>query len=186
MNKTIKACVGATLGVAGCAFATLSNAQSSITLYGVVDVGVNYSSNTQTGIGANGAPKGASQVYMADGLAGGKMGSRWGLRGSEDLGDGTHAVFALENGCSINNGAFAQGGAEFGRQAWVGLENDRLGTVSLGRQYEFTTEYVGVLSSVTSFAGEFGTHPGNVDGLLNIRRVNYALKYQSPDHANTD
>ncbi|MGB8420508.1 MAG: porin [Paraburkholderia sp.] len=167
--------------MAGCTFATLGNAQSSITLYGVVDVGINYSSNTQTGVSARGAPKGASQVYMADGLAGGKMGSRWGLRGSEDLGDGTHAVFALENGFSINNGAFAQGGAEFGRQAWVGLENDRFGTVLLGRQYEFTTEYVGVLSSVTSFAGEFGTHPGNVDGLLNIRRVNNALKYQSPD-----
>lgn len=181
MDNTLKTCVGATLVVTGCAFASVSNAQSAITLYGVVDVGINYSSNTQTGVSANGTPTGGRQIYMADGLAGGKMGSRWGLRGSEDLGDGTRAVFTLENGFSINNGAFAQGGAEFGRQAWVGMENNRFGTISLGRQYEFTTEYVGALSSVAAFAGVFGTHPGNVDGLLNIRRGNNAVKYQSPD-----
>jgi predicted porin len=181
MNTILKHCSMTAIASLGFMLVQSSFAQSAVTLYGVIDLGVNYSSNTQTGLNAGGKPLGHSQTYMADGLNGGKMGSRWGLRGSEDMGDGMHAVFALENGFAANTGAFAQGGAEFGRQAWVGLTSDRLGTLSLGRQYEFTTEYVGVLSAVTSLGGEFSTHPGNVDGMLNVRRTNNSVKYQSAD-----
>ncbi|NML33858.1 porin [Paraburkholderia antibiotica] len=171
----------AAVAAVGLAIASSAHAQSSVTLYGVADIGINYSSNTQTSVGANGVPVGHSQTFIADGLNAGKMGSRWGILGKEDLSAGLQAVFNLENGFSMANGTFAQGGAEFGRQAWVGLKSDTLGMLSAGRQYEFTTEYVGVLSAVTTFGGEFSTHPGNADGLLNIRRVNNALKYQSPD-----
>ncbi|MDE1180960.1 porin [Paraburkholderia sp.] len=181
MNTILKCCSTAAIVSLGLSLVQSSYAQSSVTLYGVVDAGINYSSNTQTGLGASGKPVGHRQTYMADGLNGGKMGSRWGIRGSEDLGAGMRAVFTLENGFAVNSGAFAQGGAEFGRQAWVGLASDTAGTVTLGRQYEFTTEYVGVLSAVTSFGGEFSTHPGNVDGLLNVRRTNNAIKYESVD-----
>ncbi|MFM0502927.1 porin [Paraburkholderia caffeinilytica] len=173
--------IRAAVAAVALAVAAQSHAQSAVTLYGVVDIGINYSSNTQTSVGANGVPVGHRQVYVADGLNAGKMGSRWGLRGKEDLGGGLEAIFNLENGFSMANGAFAQGGAEFGRQAWVGLKSNKLGTLSAGRQYEFTTEYVGALSAVTTFGGEFSTHPGNVDGLLNIRRANNSVKYQSPD-----
>jgi predicted porin len=173
--------VRATVACVALVVAAQSHAQSSVTLYGVVDIGINYSSNTQTSVGANGVPVGHRQVFMSDGLNAGKMGSRWGLRGKEDLGGGLAAIFTLENGFSMANGAFAQGGAEFGRQAWVGLKSDKYGTLTAGRQYEFTTEYVGALAAVTQFGGEFSTHPGNADGLLNVRRANNSVKYQSPD-----
>jgi hypothetical protein len=63
------------------------------------------------------------------------QGSRWGMRGTEDLGGGLKAIFLLENGFDASTGKLWQGGLEFGRQAWVGLSSARLGTVSLGRQY---------------------------------------------------
>ena len=49
------------------------------------------------------------------------QGSRWGLKGTEDLGGGLKAIFQLENGFDVNNGKLGQGGLLFGRQAYVGL-----------------------------------------------------------------
>ena len=83
-------------------------AQSSVTLYGVIDQGINYTNNS----GGN------SLVEMASGHV---QGSRFGLRGSEDLGGGTKAIFQLENGFSADTGRLGQGGRMFGRQAYVGL-----------------------------------------------------------------
>jgi predicted porin len=60
--------------------------------------------------------------------------SRFGVRGSEDLGDGLHAIFTLESGIAMTNGSLQQGGRLFGRQAFVGLESNRYGTLMLGRQ----------------------------------------------------
>src|ERR1700761_3641177 len=95
------------------------HAQSNIALYGVVDLGITYTNSAQTGkAGTN--PVGASQVALTDAHATGLSGSRWGLRGSEDLGGGTKAIFVLENGFNANTGTLAQGGAEFGRQSYVG------------------------------------------------------------------
>ncbi|MDQ3058125.1 MAG: porin [Pseudomonadota bacterium] len=97
-----------------------SMAQSSVTLYGIADVFV-------------GSKKvnGLSQAVVD---SGGLNGSRWGLKGSEDLGGGLKAVFVLESGFDISTGAQQQG-ALFGRQAFVGLNSDSFGSVSLGRQY---------------------------------------------------
>lgn len=133
MNLKLRAL---TLFVAGTAAAPCF-AQSKVTLFGLIDEGFNYLSNAQTARPASG-PVGHSQYSLQDGATGGLGGSRWGLRGEEDLGGGLAAIFQLENGYSINNGALAQGGAEFGRQAWVGLRHD-FGTVTLGRQYERTS-----------------------------------------------
>jgi len=110
-------------------------AQSTVTLYGVVDMNVEFANH----IGAvptatNGFNPGASNnVYRLD--SGGLSGSRWGLRGSEDLGSGLKGVFVLESGFSADNGTMQQGGRLFGRQAFVGLQKEGLGQVSLGRQY---------------------------------------------------
>src|SRR5690606_21557206 len=60
--------------------------------------------------------------------------SAWGLRGSENLGDGLTAVFTLESGFNPGTGASNQGGRLFGRQAFVGLKGD-WGQVAFGRQY---------------------------------------------------
>jgi predicted porin len=68
--------------------------------------------------------------------SGGNVGSLFGLKGSEDLGNGLKADFAVENGFNVNNGTFlADSTAMFYRQSWVGLSNEKYGFVRLGRQY---------------------------------------------------
>jgi predicted porin len=161
--------------------AASSHAQSSVTLYGIIDAGVNYISNVQTGRSASGL-QGSQQYSFQDGATGGIRGSRWGLRGTEDLGGGLDAIFVLENGFSITNGALAQGGAEFGRQAYVGMQSS-YGTVTLGRQYDSVVDFIQPFLSGASWAGYFGAHAGDVDNTLNTRRINNSVKFTSLDYA---
>ncbi|MGH8783237.1 porin, partial [Paraburkholderia sp.] len=102
-------------------------AQSSVTLYGILDTGVEYVSH------ANAAGNG---VVRMPGITG-EIPSRWGLRGSEDLGGGYKAVFNLENGFNTRGGDVNQGGRLFGRQAWVGIASP-YGQLSFGRVYTMT------------------------------------------------
>lgn len=98
-------------------------AQSSVTLYGVVDTSLRYTTN------ANAA--GSSKIEVN---AGSLQGNRWGLRGVEDLGGGLSTIFVLESGFNVDTGALGQNGLLFGRQAYLGLDG-KLGTITLGRQY---------------------------------------------------
>jgi predicted porin len=161
--------------------AATSHAQSSVTLYGIIDAGLNYVSNAQTGRSASGL-QGSQQYSFQDGATGGIRGSRWGLRGTEDLGGGLKAIFVLENGFSITNGALAQGGAEFGRQAYVGMQSP-YGNATAGRQYDSIVDYIQPFLSGASWAGYFGAHAGDVDNTLNTRRVNNSIKFTSVDYA---
>jgi predicted porin len=106
-----------------------AHAQNSVTLYGLIDEGVNFTNNAGSGSAGNAA------------------GSRWGVRGSEDLGSGLSAIFRLEGGFNASNGEFGQEGRLFGRQAYVGLQSDRYGTLTLGRQYDPTVD---LFSSITA------------------------------------
>jgi len=124
------------------AFATAANAQSSVTLYGVVDLPIEYNNHLAPGlnpanVNASGIPQslpgGGSRVGLQTG--GGLSGSRWGLRGTEDLGGGLKALFVLESGFGLDDGKSQQGGRLFGRQAFVGMQSDTLGRVTFGRQY---------------------------------------------------
>jgi predicted porin len=166
--------VGAIIAMA----AANAHAQSSVTLYGLIDTGINYTSSAQTGRNPDGSLKGQSLINMTDGATR-SYGSRWGLRGAENLGDGLAAIFTLENGFNVGNGALGQGGAMFGRQAFVGLKSSRLGAVTVGRQYDSQADFVSNYS-VFSIAALSGTAPGDVDGLGHTRRVNNAIKYVSP------
>ena len=115
-------------------------AQSSVTLYGILDTALIYGNNektTKAGVGHSG-------VEMD---SGGISGSRFGFRGSEDLGGGLSAVFDLEDGFSSANGKLSNSGDLFGRQAFVGLSSSQYGTVTLGRRYAFMSEYVSPLSA---------------------------------------
>ncbi|MFM0220704.1 porin [Paraburkholderia dipogonis] len=99
-------------------------AQSSVTLYGLIDTGVEYVSH------ANSA---GDHVVRMPAISG-ELPSRWGIRGAEDLGGGWKAIFTLENGFNTRAGDIGQGGRLFGRQAWVGLEGP-WGALTFGRQY---------------------------------------------------
>ncbi|SAL00186.1 outer membrane protein (porin)-like protein [Caballeronia arationis] len=104
-----------------------AHAQSSVTLYGVVDAALSYQTNTN--------PAGKSTFALQQGNEGFLSGSRFGFLGKEDLGNGWHAGFTLENGFLINSGKLDQQGQLFGRQAFVKLGNDTYGDLALGRQY---------------------------------------------------
>jgi predicted porin len=108
----------------GVSVSIAAHAQSSIALYGILDSGVEYVSHA--------AKLGSGSLFRVN--SGNRINSRWGLTGKEDLGGGTRAIFTLESGIAINNGTLQQGGRLFGRQAFVGIETDRYGSVMAGRQ----------------------------------------------------
>jgi len=170
MKKNLMAV--ALLGV----LASAAHAQSSVTLYGLIDVGITYTNSQLTSQG------GRSNVQLTSGPV---DGSRWGLRGAEDLGGGLKAIFTLENGFNVNNGTLGQGGREFGRQAFVGLSSIDFGSVTLGRQYDSMVDYVGPLALTgTQYGGTHFAHPFNNDNLNNNSfSINNSIKYQSVNYA---
>ena len=111
--------------------------------------------------------------------SGNTYGSRWGLKGSEDLGGGLKTVFQIENGFSLATGAAGQGSREFGRKAIVGLSDDNYGSVTLGRQYDPIVDVVQPLTEDAYFGGTFAT-PGDADNYDNSARVSNSVKYVSP------
>jgi len=123
------------------AFSSAANAQTSVTLYGVIDMSVNYTTHQNAAgdhvlsLGDSGAASGADDAGQ-----GALSGSRWGLKGEEDLGNGTKAIFKLESGFTANNGQSDQQGQLFGRQAYVGLSGSEAGTLTFGRQYGTMTD----------------------------------------------
>ncbi|WP_244816943.1 porin [Caballeronia sp. Lep1P3] len=153
------------------ALASSAHAQSSVTLYGIIDAGISYANNSATRTGSDHIFK------YDDGVA---QGSRWGLRGSEDLGGGLKAIFTLENGFNSGTGALGQGGAEFGRQAYVGLAKNDVGSLTFGRQYSFSTDYLGSAYSIggQTVAGNYAYHINDVDQLTSSR-INNAVKFSS-------
>ncbi|MFL9896329.1 porin [Paraburkholderia sp. RL17-381-BIF-C] len=151
-------------------FAVPVFAQSSVTLYGVVDEGFNYTNNVG----------GKHDYELQSGYA---QGSRWGLKGAEDLGGGTKAIFQLENGFNLNNGRLGQGGLLFGRQAYVGVSNATFGTITLGRQYDSVVDYLAQTTANGNWAGYLFSHPFDNDNTDNSFRVNNTVKYASPDFA---
>ncbi|HEV3432212.1 MAG TPA: porin [Paraburkholderia sp.] len=153
------------------AFATAAHAQSSVTLYGLIDAGLTYSS----------AQKGHATYQATSGTV---NGSRFGLRGAEDLGGGLKAIFTLENGFNIDNGNMGQKSRLFGRQAFVGLASDQFGAVTLGRQYDSVVDYLAPLSNTgTQFGGTIAAHPFDNDNLNNSIRFNNTIKYSSINYA---
>jgi predicted porin len=108
------------------ALAIASSAHAQVTLYGVLDGGVRYSS----GLTAANAASDASTTSVGSGI---NTTSRFGFRGSEDLGGGLRATFNLESGILVDTGAQANATKLFDRAATVGLQGS-FGQVTLGRQ----------------------------------------------------
>jgi len=131
-----------------------AHAQSSVTLYGVADMNVEFANHVGTVPSAankfNAGP--SNSVYRMD--SGGLSGSRWGLRGSEDLGNGMKSVFVLESGFNLDTGTSQQSSRLFGRQAYVGVQSTQFGQVTFGRQY--TSMFEGLANFVpAAFATQY-------------------------------
>jgi predicted porin len=155
------------LPLAGAVVSSSASAQSSVTLYGVVDNAFAYVSNQN----------GHSNFYMSQGNL---QASKFGLLGAEDIGGGTKAIFRLESGFNSLTGAQSSAGYMFNRQAYVGLANDRYGTVTLGRQYTPYFQMVGGLGPTGVLTGATGAHPGDIDALDTTLRFNNSVTYLSP------
>ncbi|PTB20256.1 porin [Trinickia symbiotica] len=151
-------------------FAAPAFAQNSVALYGVIDEGFDYTNNV----------RGSHNYELQSGFA---QGSRWGLKGAEELGGGLKAVFQLENGFNVSNGRLAQGGLMFGRQAYVGLSSNRFGTLTVGRQYDSVVDFLAQTTANGNWAGLMFSHPFDNDNTDNTFRVNNTVKYMSPDWA---
>lgn len=124
MKKTLiaLAALGAMAGVA--------HAQSTVTLYGLLDANIqSYKTNVVVGTGAGATVQSIRQTRIE---SGGLNGSRWGMRVKEDIGGGMAIVGNLESGFSLDTGASAQGGLLFGRRANVGVSSG-FGTLTIGR-----------------------------------------------------
>lgn len=139
-------------------------AQSSVTLYGVVDAGLTYANKVPNGNGG-----GSSRVGLD---SGGLSGSRWGLRGVEDLGGGLKGIFNLESGFTIDDGKSAQGGRLFGRNAYVGLQG-QWGQLTLGRQQNLLYDF-SLIYDPMAIASRYGL--ANQDAFFSGRADN-AVKY---------
>ena len=140
----------AAVSLATCAGAAL--AQSSVTLYGVLDTNIEYV-NKMSSIapGSAGYPgPAASRVALSSGAL---SGSRWGLRGEDDLSGGNKALFVLESGFGVDDGKLQQGGRLFGRQAFVGLDTG-FGKFTFGRQYTAIFDTLANFSS-TAYATQY-------------------------------
>jgi len=152
-----------------------AHAQSTMTLYGILDEGLMINTNAKNVV--NGKNVGGRQ-FSVDSNAG-TQGSRWGMRGAEDLGGDTTAIFVLESGINVSTGAFGQGGTAFGRQAYVGLASNSLGSVTLGRQYDSINDYVGNYGFAAAYGGSTTEHPGDLDNVNHTFRANSTIKYAS-------
>lgn len=98
---------------------------ADVTLYGVVDYGLQY-----THVDSDKANTDAVDNFQLS--SGNQSGARFGLKGSEDLGNGVKAGFHLENGFSADTGSLAQNSRLFGREARLYV-NGAFGEVAFGR-----------------------------------------------------
>lgn len=142
----------AALAIAALAACTSSAwAQSSVTLYGIVDSAVRYLSNNN-----------GSQKQL---VPGGMSESRLGVNVTEDMGGGLKALVNLEH--RFNSDTGTQSATEFWRQSWVGLQSNDFGQIRLGRQYNvlfdvYTSTYASFRYSpyIEAYKPEIGLSAG--------------------------
>ncbi|MFM0740215.1 porin [Paraburkholderia xenovorans] len=159
--------------VAISSLASTAHAQSSVTLYGLIDAGLMYT---------NSVKRGASSGPLFQATSGNINGSQFGVRGREELGGGLNAVFALENGFNVLSGKLGQDNRLFGRLAFVGIGSSQFGTTSIGRQYDEGVDDVAPLSAEAPFFGKMGfAHPFDNDNLDDSLRIGNSIKYTSPN-----
>ncbi|MCU9951936.1 porin [Burkholderia sp. BKH01] len=162
-----KAYLTAEVALAASLAAGTAHAQSSVTLYGAMDMGVNFTSNAQ-----------GSHAFAM--VSGNTQESMFGMKGTENLGGGLSALFTLESGFNGSNGQSNEGGRLFGRNAYVGLASTQAGTLTLGRQTDATVDLWAPFTGAGGAIGDFAAHPFDNDNADTSFRPNNTIKYVSP------
>jgi len=140
----------------------VASAQSSVTLYGIVDAGIAHEDT--------GATNGSRSVLNS----GNQSTSRFGFKGSEDIGNGLKAVYNLEAGYNVDTGA--GDAALFGRRAVVGLEGS-FGSVVLGREYTPVAD----VAAATDINGQgfYGSNLSSFAAGRLTRRISNSVNFRS-------
>ena len=159
-------------------FAGIAHAESSVTLYGIIDAGYGYQGSEAKFKGGTAAQNGKVSNDSFGARSSTRSGTRWGIKGGEDLGNGTSAIFVLESGFNSVRGESTQGGRLFGRNAYVGLSSESWGTLTIGRQYNAGDDFISDINPLGSSWGFAGTK--SVFGASVSHRYDRAIKYLSP------
>lgn len=150
---------------------TIALAQDNLTLYGIIDIGLQYATANQT---RNRTAQSNQFLGIASGV---QSGSRFGLSGTHEIGGGFQTVFTLENGFDASNGITQQGGRLFGRQSTVGIKNKNIGQLDIGRQINLASNY---FLPIDPFAEGFGqANIGASFGSANTVRYSNMLMLQA-------
>ena len=167
------------LPVAAALTLAMSASAAVVSIYGKIDTGLAFTSID------NGKP-GSDRVNTTQMLSGQTAGSRWGIRGEEDLGNGYSVGFKLESGMNTDDGTMAQGGRLFGRQADIHLGTP-MGTFkfghmgALGSGFPDTGLFGGNISPFAVGLGEVPGHRFIFTGNFGV--VDNAITYISPSMA---
>lgn len=151
-------------------FAGAASAQSSVTLYGIVDIGVRYQNWNFTS--AKGVDQGTNSLAMVSNQ---ETTSRIGFKGVEALSGGTNASFVMELGSLTPSSGTGIGG-DF-RQSTIGLSNAAWGNFEMGRQLGLASKYAGAIDPFTTTTPI--ANMSNSFGLSTIRYSNM-LMYRTP------
>ena len=149
---------------------------ADVNVYGVVDLGLMYN-HTKTDITDQATVKDDSLVMKS----GQNAGSRFGLRGSEDLGNGMTVSFKLENGFDADSGKLGQDGRLFGREASLTLAG-AFGQVSFGRMGGVASA-AGTYDYVYAIGDAFDGFDNGIGGLVTSSRYDNMITYQTPEFA---
>lgn len=154
--------------VAGSAFA------ANVDVYGRIDTGLSYVHYDETGLS-----DAVDTLSLDSGLS---SGSRWGLKGSEDLGNGYQVGFVLESGFSSDTGKMSKDGL-FNREATLRVSGP-FGSIYAGRMGRIGSDAGSVgfyAGSVSPFGSGWGEMPGHFAVTANYdTRYSNALAYVSP------
>lgn len=161
--------------------AAASAQAADISLYGVVDTGLAYTYNdnwARSGEDVVHSTDGESSLEMASGI---NASSRFGIVGSEELGNGMKVAFKLESGINTDDGSLGQGGRLFGREASLTLSGD-FGKISAGRMGGVgssagTYDYVYLIGEAFD-GGDF-----NIWGMTASSRYDNMITYETPEFA---
>jgi predicted porin len=157
----MRRCIGY-LGCLALGAAAPAHAQTALTLYGYADLGLEWINHLP--------PDGAGARRVS---SSGESSSRLGLRGSEALGPGLRAVFQLESGVNLDEGVSTQAGRLFGRTTYVGIEQDGVGRLTIGRNQNMAMDF-GIWFDPL---GRPSRYASNTLDLGYVSRTDNAVKY---------
>ena len=171
MKKTLVA-VSVLGAFAGSALAT------DVQLYGILDTGVGYSHIDMD-------TSGVDDVDSFEMKSGVGSGSRWGLKGTEDLGNGLTVGFILENGFDSDDGSEDSTGVMFNRESSLFLEGS-FGKLAFGRMGALNSgqsswSKIGMINAFGTSYGEFTAQASNVFSLAG--QWDNMIAYETPDFA---